>query len=155
MSAFRIPDAQMPSNVTVPFAPPKFPSGTDDMAAAPATPLQKCGLAQSDRGSMWKRGPGNTCTAFSPDLTSNLTLTPEACAGVSKTDFPIRDPTSGAVVPDADLTYKYTAPDCQGGWDVGAWGARQPSAGARLGLTRMTQQTSRPSGAVGMPKHFR
>lgn len=153
--AFRIPDAQMPPGVGVPFAPPLFPTGTDNMAAAPATPLQKCGLAVSDKGSMWKRGPGNTCTAFSPDLSSNLTLTPEACAGVSKTDFPIRDPTSGAVVPDADLTYKYAAPDCQGGWDVGAWGARQPSTGARLGLARMTQQTSRPSGAVGMPKHFR
>jgi len=150
--SFRIPDAQVPAGTGVPFAPPQFPSGTDSMAAAPATPLQKCGLAQSDNGSMWKRTPGNQCTAFSPDLGEHLTLTPEQCAGVSKTAFPIRDPATGAVVPDSALTYSYSVGGCEGGWDVGAWGARQPSA--RLGMMRTTTTAQRPT-MMGAPKHFR
>ena len=150
MSTFRIPDDKVPAGTGVPFSFPQYPSGTDAMSAAPATPLQKCGLAQSDTGSMWKRLPGDGCTAFSPDLSDHLTLPVGTCAGMDKAMFPMRDPMTGAPLADADLTYKYAMGGCEGGWDVGAWGARQPSAGSRLGISRAPSSTR----STGAPKHY-
>lgn len=141
MSTFRIPADQIPANAPAAFVPPQFPGGTDPMAAAPAPGAQpqKCGLAIGDYGSSWNRGV--QCMAYLPgDKTQFIALDKAGCSTLP-------EPAGGK-----DESYSYTVGGCDGGWEVGAWGARTPApAPARLSLNRTA-----PRSMVGAaPKHFR
>jgi len=136
--AFRVPANKIPSGVPAAFVPPEYPAGTDNMAKPPVEQIQKCGLAVGDFGSSWSRGV--KCAAYLPgDKSVSVAIDAADCSSIP-------EPAGGK-----DETYSYTVGGCDGGWEVGAWGARTPAAApARLAVNR---QQTRPA-MMGAPKHY-